>query len=154
MFSEKTDVLHLPHQSMVAISVMKLWAWKLGQGHQNLISYLSGPIYTGLQIWLTFHPIVHERTCKHFWLKFGGLSLAVTLKNLFSFLSCPNVISMQIWLKSASWLMRYCAHKHILAQIWQFKQWLWNVHANLIEICQPVHKIWCTQALFGLNLAV
>ena len=28
---------------------------------------------------------------------------------------------MQIWLKSASWFMRYCAHKHLLAQIWQFK---------------------------------
>ena len=39
VFSEKTDVPHLPNQSMVAISVMKLWPWKLGQGHQNLISY-------------------------------------------------------------------------------------------------------------------
>ena len=28
---------------------------------------------------------------------------------------------MQIWLKSANWFMRYCAHKHLLAQIWQFK---------------------------------
>ena len=28
---------------------------------------------------------------------------------------------MQIWLKSASWFMRYCARKHLLAQIWQFK---------------------------------
>ena len=25
--------------------------WKLGQGHQNLISYWSCPIYIGLQIW-------------------------------------------------------------------------------------------------------
>ena len=33
VFSEKTDVPHLPNQSMVAISVMKLWPWKLGQGH-------------------------------------------------------------------------------------------------------------------------
>ena len=61
VFSEKTDVPHLPNQSMVAISVMKLWPWKLGQGHQNLIklgqghqnliSYWSCPIYIGLQIW-------------------------------------------------------------------------------------------------------
>ena len=36
-------------------------------------------------------------------------------------LSCPNVISMQIWLKSATWFIRYCAHKHLLAQIRQFK---------------------------------
>ena len=28
---------------------------------------------------------------------------------------------MQIWLKSASWFMRFCEHKHFLAQIWQFK---------------------------------
>ena len=28
---------------------------------------------------------------------------------------------MQIWLKSASWFLRYWAHKHLLAQIWQFK---------------------------------
>ena len=41
VFSEKTDVPHLPNQSMVAISVMKLWPWKLCQGHQNLISYWS-----------------------------------------------------------------------------------------------------------------
>ena len=51
VFSEKTDVPHLPNQSMVAISVMKLWFWKLGQGHQNLISYWSCPIYIDLQIW-------------------------------------------------------------------------------------------------------
>ena len=62
-----------------------------------------------------------------FWLKFGGLSLAWPWKlaqghqNLFNFLSCPNVTSMQIWLKSASCFMRYWAHKHLLAQIWQFK---------------------------------
>ena len=37
VFSEKTDVPHLPNQSMVAISVMKLWPWKLGQGHQKLL---------------------------------------------------------------------------------------------------------------------
>ena len=51
VFSEKTAVPHLPNQSMVAISVLKLWPWKLGQGHQNLMSYWSCPIYIGLQIW-------------------------------------------------------------------------------------------------------
>ena len=59
---------------------------------------------------------------------------------------------------------------HILAQIWQFKSRtdLENrlmspksnqlfimsrcyIYANLVEICQPVHEIWCTQALFGLK---
>ena len=33
------------------ISVMKLWPWKLGHGHQNLINFWSCPIYIGLQIW-------------------------------------------------------------------------------------------------------
>ena len=52
VFSEKTDVPHLQNQSMEAISIMKLWPWKLGEGHQNQISlYWSSPIYTGLQIW-------------------------------------------------------------------------------------------------------
>ena len=69
--------------------------------------------------------------------------------------------------------MRYCAHKHLLAQIWQFKSRTdlerrsrspkskqlfimsqCNIQANLVEICQPVHAIWCTQVLLDLNLAV
>ena len=47
-----------------------------------------------------------------FWLKFGSLSSAVTLKirsrspNLTSSSLCHNVISMQIWLKSANRFMR------------------------------------------------
>ena len=28
------------------------------------------------------------------------------------------------------------------------------IHANLVEIFQPVHEIWCTQALLDLNLAL
>ena len=40
-----------PKRVYVAISVMKLCPWKLGQGQQNLISYWSYPIYIGLQIW-------------------------------------------------------------------------------------------------------
>ena len=78
---------------------------------------------------VTFHPMVHEIKCRQ---SLIGLILVDYVwqwpwkfdqghQNLFSFLSCPNVISMQIWLKSASWFMRYCAHKHLLAQIWQFK---------------------------------
>ena len=68
--------------------------------------------------------------------------------------------------------MRYCAHKHLLAQIWRFKSrtdlekqvkvnkiksaFIMShcyIHANLVEICQPVHEIWSKQALLGLNLA-
>ena len=72
---------------------------------------------------VTFHPMVLEITCRQ---TVFGLILVDSVRqwpwkleqghqNLFSFLSCPNVISMQIWLKSASWFMRYCAHKHLLA---------------------------------------
>ena len=61
-----------------------------------------------------------------FRLKSGGLSLAVTLKSrsrstkpiqLFIMSRCYIHAN---WLKSASWFKRYCAHKHLLAQIWQF----------------------------------
>ena len=78
---------------------------------------------------VTFHPKVHEIICRQ---TLFGLILNDYVwqwpwkwdqghQNLFSFLTCPNVISMQIWLISAIWFMRYCAHKHLLAQIWQFK---------------------------------
>ena len=56
-----------------------------------------------------------------FWLKCGGLSLAVILKirsrspKTIQLFIMSNVISIQIWLKSASWFMRYWAHKHPLA---------------------------------------
>ena len=76
VFSEKTDVPHLQNQSMVAISVMKLWPWKLKNRSRS------------------------PKPNQHF-------------------------------------NMSQC-----------------HIHANLVEICQPVHEIWCTQAPFGLNLAV
>ena len=130
VFSEKTNALHLPNQSMVANSVTKLWPWKLGQGHQNLISYRSCPIYNlgRLANLVTFHPVGHEITCRQ---TLFALILVDYVcqwpwkfdqghQNLFSFLSCPNVISMQIWLKSA----------------------------------KLVHEILCTQAPFGSNLAI
>ena len=57
------------------------------------------------------------------WLKFGSLSPAVTLKNR-SRSPKPNQL-------------------FIMSQYY--------IHANLVEICLPVHEIWCTQALFVLN---
>ena len=61
-----------------------------------------------------------------FWLKFGSLSPTVTLKNR-SRSPKPNQL----------FIMSQC-----------------YIHANLVEICQLVHDIRCTQALIGLNLAV
>ena len=58
-----------------------------------------------------------------FWLKFGGLSVAVTLK-----IRSRSPKPVQLFIMSKGF-----------------------IHANLVEICQPVHEIWCTQALFGLN---
>ena len=119
---------HLPNQSMVAISVMKLLPWKLGQGHQNLISYWSCPIY------------IHE-ACKFgnipsnglwdnmqtntFWLKLGGFCLAVTLK-----IRSRSPKPIQLFVMSKCY-----------------------IHANLVAIRQLVHEILCTQAPFGSNLA-
>ena len=74
------------------------------------------------------HPLVHEILCsiRTFWLIFGSLSPAKTLKNR-SRSPKPNLL----------FIMSRC-----------------YIHANMVEICQPVHEIWCTQALFGLNFVV
>ena len=136
MFSEKPDVPNLTNQSMVAISVMELWPWKLGQGHQNWISYWSCLIYMGLQIGsIQSNGPWDNMQTNTFWLKFGGLSLAVTLKirsrsakhiQLFIMSNCyihANPVHVQLLhpCKCASWFMRYWAHKHLLAQIWHLK---------------------------------
>ena len=61
-----------------------------------------------------------------FWLKFGSLSPALTLKNM-----STSPKSNQLFIMSQCY-----------------------IHANLVEIRQPFHEIWCTQALLSLNLAV
>ena len=105
-----------------------------------------------------------------FWLNFGALSLTVTLKIRSRSPKPIQIFIMQICLKFPGWSMRYCAHKHLLAQIWQFKprtdlenrSWSTKlnqlfvmyqcyIHANLFEICQPVHEIWCPRAFLGLK---
>ena len=55
-----------------------------------------------------------------FGLKFGSLSPAVTLKNI-----SRSPKSNQLFIMSQCY-----------------------IHANLVEICQPVHEIWCTQAFW------
>ena len=73
---------------------------------------------------VTFHPMDIMQT-NTFWLNFGGLSLAVTLK----IRSSPKPIQL--------FIMSKC-----------------YIHANLVKIHQLVHEILCTQAPFGSNLAV
>ena len=76
-----------------------------------------------------FHPMVHEITCRQTLfglIKIGGLSLAVTLK-----------IRSRSSKPIQPFIMSKC-----------------YIHANLVKIHQLVHEIRCTQALFGLNLAV
>ena len=168
MFSEKTDVLHLPNYggnfSHDAVTL------KIRSRSPKLNKLLILSDLYRLANLVTFHPIVHEANT--FWLKFGGLSLAVTLKirsrspkpiQLFIMSKCYIHANL---LKSASWCMRYWApFGSNLAvtlknrsrspkpnQLFIMSQFF--THANLVEICQPVHEIWCTQALFGLNLAV
>ena len=60
-----------------------------------------------------------------FWLKFGGLSLAVTLK-----IRSRSPKPIQLFIMSKCY-----------------------IHANLVKILQLVHKILGTQAPFGSNLA-
>ena len=58
-----------------------------------------------------------------FWLKFGSLSSALTLKN-----RSRSPKSNQLFIMSQCY-----------------------IHGNLVEICQPVHGTWCSQALLGLK---
>ena len=77
---------------------------------------------------VTFHPMVHEITCRQtlFWLNFGGLSLTVTLK-----IRSRSPKPIQLFIMSKCY-----------------------IHANPVKIRQLVHEILCTQATFGSNLAV
>ena len=78
---------------------------------------------------VTFHPMIHEITnmqTNTFWLKFGGLSLAVTLK-----IRSRSPKPIQLFIMSKCY-----------------------IHANLVKIHQLVHEILGTQAPFGSNLAV
>ena len=163
---------------MVAISVMKLWPWKLGQG----------------KIEQAIDPVWFIQACKFgnvpsngpwdnmqtntFWLKFVGLSLAVTLKirwrspkSIWVFImskcyihanldkNCQLVheilgtqapFGSKFGSLSPAVTLKYRSRSPKPNQLFNMPQCY--IHANLVEICQPVHEIWCTQALFGLNL--
>ena len=68
---------------------------------------------------------------------------------------------MQIWLKSASWFMKYCAHKHLWLKFGSLRPTVTlknrsrspksnllfimsqcYIHANLVEICQHTSTFW------------
>ena len=114
-----------------------------------------------------------------FWLKFGGLSPALTLKNSqghqnqISSSSCPNVISMQIRLKSVNQFMRYGAYKHFWRKLGSLSPAVTlkirsrsskpyqliimsqcYIHANLVRIHPPVHEISCKQESVMLTLTL
>ena len=69
---------------------------------------------------VTFHPMVHEMQTNTFWLKFGGLSLAVTLK-----IRSRSPKAIQLFIMSKCY-----------------------IPANLVKIRQLVHEILGTQAPF------
>ena len=72
---------------------------------------------------VTYQPMVQAITCRQaFFGLLGGLSQVVTLK-IRSWSPKPNQL----------FIMSKC-----------------YIHANVVKICQPVHEISCTQALFGL----
>ena len=114
-----------------------------------------------------------------FWLNFGGLSLAVTLK-----IRSRSPKPIQLFIMSKCYIhvnlvkIRQLVHEILCTQApfgsnlavcpaltlknrsgspksnQLFIMSQCYIHANLVEICQPVHEIWCTQALLDLNLAV
>ena len=129
----------------------------------------------------TFHPNGPwgNMPTNTFWLKFGELSLAVTLKirsrspkpiQLFIMSKCyiqANLVKIcklvheilgtqalfgQIGSLSPAVTLKNRSRSPKPNQVFIMSQCY--IHANLVEICQPVHEKWCTQALFGLNLAV
>ena len=120
VFSEKTDVPHLPNQSMVAISVTLKIRSRSPKSNKLLILF---DLYRLTNL-VTFHPMVHEITCRQTF--FGKLSLAVTLK-----IRSRSPKPIQLFIMSKCY-----------------------IHANLVKIRQLVHEILCTKAPFGSNLAV
>ena len=111
-----------------------------------------------------------------FWLNFGGLSLAVTLKirsrspkptQRFIMSKCyrhANLVKIRRLVHetlctqapfgslSLAVTLKNRSRSPKSNQLFIMSQCY--IHANLVKICQPVDEIWCTQALFGLNLAV
>ena len=132
---------------------------------------------------VTFHPMVHEMQTNTFWLNFGGLSLKVTLKirsrspksiQLCIMSKCyihANLVKIRQLVydivRRSTFLLKFGSLSPALtlknrSRSPKSKQFFimsqCYIHANLVEICQPVPEIWCTQALglkFGsLRLAV
>ena len=126
---------------------------------------------------VTFHPMIHKVT-NTFWLNFGGLNLTSDLEirwspkpiQLFIMSECyihanlvkicqlvhDNVHISTFWLKFGS-LSPILTLKNRSRSPKSNRLFIMSqcyIHANLIEICLPVHEIWCTQALLGLNLTV
>ena len=117
---------------------------------------------------------------KTFGLNFGGLSLTVTLKirprspkpiQLFNMSKCyihANLVKIRqlvheilctqapfgsnLAVLSPAMTLKNRSRSPKSNQLFIMSQCY--IHANLVEICQPVHEIWCTQALLDLNLAV
>ena len=91
---------------------------KIGHSHQNQISSSSCPNVISMQIWLkSVNQFMRYGSHKQFWLKFGSLSPAVTLK-IRSRSPKPNQL----------FIMSQC-----------------YIHANLFKIHPPVHEISCIQ---------
>ena len=89
---------------------------KIGRGHQNQISSTSCPNVISMQIWLkSANQFMRYGAHNTFWLKFGSLSPAVTLK-IRSRSPKPNQL----------FIMSQC-----------------YIHANLVKIHPPVHEISC-----------
>ena len=105
----------------------------------------------------------HEIWCTStFWLKFGSFSPAMTLKIRSRSLK-PN----QLFTMSQCYIIANLVKIHPPVHEILCKQESYHADANRIHTknitlpfrgghnkCQTIQEIWCTQALFGLNLAV
>ena len=140
--------------------------WKLGQGHQNLITSFPRPNNVFFPVWSkSMHWFTTKIDCKaHFY----SINSVVTLKfghghlNFIISFPRPNNVSLAVWSKSMHWFTRYTAdkvHFYSLNSVVTLKiesrspysdqtVYLsqWYITWSLVWIHHLVHEIGCRQA--------
>ena len=129
------------------IPLTRLWPWKWGQGHQNLIGSLACHIDVPMQVWRKSSTgskdIPFTRLCPWKW--------GQGHQNLISSLACHIDVSMQVWRKSIHWFKRYRGYKNLSfksscalkskIKVTKHNQLLSLHQCGLVEFHRLVHEI-------------
>ena len=91
---------------------------------------------------VTFHPVVHQVTCRQtntFWLKFGGLTLAVTLKTL-----SRSLKPIQLFIMSRCYIHANLVKIRQLVSSWDIVQTstLWLKYGSLSPAVTLKNRSW------------